>query len=214
MHEQTKIKIGCAGFAAAQKAYHLKFPMVELDKFRDRSPRPTTVDRWKKEAPQNFEFVLAAKAFDRHSFDRVFKAASILKTKVIFFELPPNSAPTPDTAGKLQTFFKSLPKTGLTHVWETPFNWPLSLIENLSKTLSIVPSTNPLFREYPFKTSLGYFRIGRTRKMGSVRPLIDEELSKIKRICNNQNSYVVFDNGPYAYKDAVRFLTSVNGHSL
>ena len=206
------IKIGCRGFAAAQSAYLLNLKTVEFDKFRDKSPRTTTVDRWKASAPEHFDFVLSVKTFDRRSFDRVYQASSQLKTKILFFELPAQSAPNPDIIGKMQNFFKSLPKTGAVHVWQTPIHWPMGLIENFSKSLSLVPSTNPLLREFPFKTPLNYFRLGRSKKIGP-RPLVDTEFSLLKRRCLAPNSYVIFNNGPYAYKDAVHFSGLVQSRS-
>ncbi len=208
------IKIGCSSFAIAQKAYYSRLPIVEINKFRDRAPRTTTVERWKEEAPKEFEFIINAKVFDRRSFDRAFNAASSLRAKVIFFELPANSAPNPDIIGKLQNFFKSLPRNGLTHVWDAPRHWPASVVENMSKSLNISPSSNPLLHEWPFKTNLNYFRLGRTRRLAPQRPFIDEEFTKIKKLCAAKMSYVIFNNGPYAFKDATYFQTLVKGHSF
>jgi uncharacterized protein YecE (DUF72 family) len=205
------IKIGCSNFSVAQKVYNSNLSMVELNKFRTAAPRPATVEKWKAQAPAGFEFVVSAVAPDRRSFDRAYHAAKVLGSKTILFHLPVNCGPTSDSVGRLQTFFKMLPRVGLHHVWEAPYHWPHSLVESLSKSLNLIPSTNPLMgKEWTFRTPLKYFRMGRSRKMGGLRPLMDEELRKIKKACGQTPSYVIFDSGPYAFKDAMRFAAIAN----
>jgi uncharacterized protein YecE (DUF72 family) len=52
--------VGCCGFAAAQSKYFATFPCVEIDTSFYNLPRVETVARWRKAAPEEFQFALKA----------------------------------------------------------------------------------------------------------------------------------------------------------
>lgn len=53
-------KVGCCGFAAAQRKYYREFGLVELQSTFYKLPMPKTAERWRSEAPQKFEFAVKA----------------------------------------------------------------------------------------------------------------------------------------------------------
>ena len=201
------IKIGCTGFPVGQKFYQSKFRVVEMNQFMKKAPRVTTVDRWKKTAPSDFEFVLSTVALNRRLFDQAYQAAHTLGSKIILIETPPKATPSVDMIGKLQTFFKSLPRNNLSLAWEAPPKWPESLVESLLKSLHLIPASNPLQKENKFRTPVRYFRVGRDRPFSPHHSLSDQELAVLRNACVQGHSYVLFNNGPYAFKDALRFAS-------
>jgi hypothetical protein len=68
---------------------------------------------------------------------------------------------------------------------------------------------NPLGDEKPERGGLRYFRMGAGGKTSGIHRFSNEELGKLRRIVIDGPSYVVFNNGPYAYEDAVRFSSMI-----
>ncbi|MFP4056573.1 MAG: DUF72 domain-containing protein [Candidatus Brocadiia bacterium] len=58
MRGQTKV--GCCGFAAAQRTYFQSLRLLEVQKTFYQPPRPATAARWREKAPAGFEFALKA----------------------------------------------------------------------------------------------------------------------------------------------------------
>ncbi|HHJ00944.1 MAG TPA: DUF72 domain-containing protein [Candidatus Aerophobetes bacterium] len=54
------VKIGCCGFPVAKNRYYRAFSVVELQKTFYQPPKLSTVQRWRDEAPPEFEFTLKA----------------------------------------------------------------------------------------------------------------------------------------------------------
>jgi uncharacterized protein YecE (DUF72 family) len=54
------LKIGCCGFPRARKDYFSHFPVVEVQQTFYQPPRTATLDRWREQAPPDFEFTLKA----------------------------------------------------------------------------------------------------------------------------------------------------------
>ncbi|MEP6635759.1 MAG: DUF72 domain-containing protein [Acidobacteriota bacterium] len=57
---KTKIQIGTSGFGLAKDAYAKAFSVVEIQQTFYQPPRLSTLERWRKELPTDFEFTLKA----------------------------------------------------------------------------------------------------------------------------------------------------------
>jgi uncharacterized protein YecE (DUF72 family) len=57
---RDKIKIGCCGFRIPQVEYTKVFSVVEIQHTFYQPPQLATLERWRKEAPADFEFTLKA----------------------------------------------------------------------------------------------------------------------------------------------------------
>jgi uncharacterized protein YecE (DUF72 family) len=55
-----KIYVGCCGFAKGMKKYFQEFSIVEIQSTFYRLPQLKTVERWRKNAPENFVFTIKA----------------------------------------------------------------------------------------------------------------------------------------------------------
>lgn len=54
------IKVGCCGFSRAQAKYYERYSLLEVQKTFYKPPQLKTVERWREQAPDNFEFTLKA----------------------------------------------------------------------------------------------------------------------------------------------------------
>ncbi len=61
------IKLGCCGFPIAKGKYYRQFKAVEIQKTFYQPPKPETAQRWREEAPEDFEFTLKAWQLITHS---------------------------------------------------------------------------------------------------------------------------------------------------
>lgn len=53
-------RVGCCGFGVARPTYFQRFRLVEIQQTFYQPPKPDTAKRWRKEAPDDFEFTLKA----------------------------------------------------------------------------------------------------------------------------------------------------------
>ena len=58
--EKRVIKAGCCGFRLAQAEYVKRFPVVEVQQTFYQPPQVKTLERWRADAPPDFEFTLKA----------------------------------------------------------------------------------------------------------------------------------------------------------
>lgn len=54
------IKVGCCGFACSRSIYFKKFNLVEIQQTFYQPPSSELAEKWKKEAPSHFEFIIKA----------------------------------------------------------------------------------------------------------------------------------------------------------
>jgi len=60
VNEERQIKVGCCGFAAAQKKYFELFKVVEIQQTFYQIPEIKTAEKWRHAAPPGFEFTMKA----------------------------------------------------------------------------------------------------------------------------------------------------------
>ncbi|MBN2508079.1 MAG: DUF72 domain-containing protein [Verrucomicrobia bacterium] len=54
------VKIGCCGFAGRRETYFKKFRVIEVEQTFYDPPRVFTAEKWRREAPERFQFVVRA----------------------------------------------------------------------------------------------------------------------------------------------------------
>jgi uncharacterized protein YecE (DUF72 family) len=60
MKNQKRVKVGCCGFRMAMSEYVARFPAVEVQQTFYQPPQVATLERWRADAPADFEFTLKA----------------------------------------------------------------------------------------------------------------------------------------------------------
>lgn len=226
------IKIACAGFPVGQRTYRSRLSVVELVQMHDGLPRPDTVARWRADSGDKFEFIACmpedithrqAKNSERGGhrlglfqdtpevhglFRRTVMAATALQSKILFVRVPRTVAPHADNVDRFIRFFKKADRGTLTLVWEPPTIWPASIVSAVTKVLGLVTAVNPLSTPPP-PGQVKYFRLGAAGKTGGIHSFTDQELARVKDACDGTVSYVVFNNGPRSFDDAVRFASMI-----
>src|SRR5436190_1106257 len=58
--KKTRVKIGCCGFRSSRESYYELLQAVEVQHTFYQPPQISTLKKWRKEAPAEFEFTLKA----------------------------------------------------------------------------------------------------------------------------------------------------------
>ncbi|MGC8830104.1 MAG: DUF72 domain-containing protein [Verrucomicrobiia bacterium] len=65
---KKEIKVGCCGFGGSQEDYFKKFRIVEVQQTFYDPPQIKTLERWRQNAPDDFEFTIKAWQIITHKF--------------------------------------------------------------------------------------------------------------------------------------------------
>ncbi len=60
MKAEAETKIGCCGFAISQEDYFRLFRLIEIQQTFYHLPQLETAEKWRRAAPEGFEFALKA----------------------------------------------------------------------------------------------------------------------------------------------------------
>lgn len=156
------VKVGCCGYRVSKSRYQEAFQLVELNSTFYRYPRISTVRKWRRESPWDFEFTVKTNQEISHkhklkkdlvfkAFDRMKKICEVLHAYVMLMQTPRSF--TPYLLRDAYTFFKCVDRGGLSLVWETRGDqWEKSEVRNelrrILKDVDVPHVTDP-FRIMP-----------------------------------------------------------------
>jgi uncharacterized protein YecE (DUF72 family) len=209
-------------------AYYSKyFDTVELNVTFYRLPTEATFERWQKETPDNFIFVLKGSRYITHNkklnnveepLELFMSGVEILKDKVgvILWQFPPSYKINLD---RLEDFLKLLKnynyKYALEFRNETWFSQETYQILGKYNACLVFADTPRFPYHEIITTNFVYFRLHGSKKLyGS--DYSEKELSKwserIKKYSTNKDVYVYFDNDNhgYAVKNALELKRLIN----
>ncbi|MFQ6076544.1 MAG: DUF72 domain-containing protein [Candidatus Bathyarchaeia archaeon] len=210
------VRVGCCGFPVSRERYRRVFDLVEINATFYRYPRDSLLEKWRKEAPENFEFTVKAHQDISHkhrmetsagclnAFKRMVDICHVLGARILLIQTPASFKPTSENLERLEEFFCTIDRGGLTVVWESRGrDWenPSVRVE-LAKVLSeadVSHVTDPL-RVMPAHTGgIAYFRLhGLGARMYYYQYNRNEMESLVERIRPLENSgkevYVLFNN--------------------
>jgi uncharacterized protein YecE (DUF72 family) len=180
-----KIRVGCCGFTVGREKYYKDFKVVEIQKTFYQPPQEKTAEKWRNEAPSDFEFTLKAWQLITHSP----KSPTYRKLKL---EIP-------EKEKKNYGFFK--PTDGVFQAWEKT-----EKIASILKARAIVFQCPKSFE--PTGENIKNFerffkKIKRKKYLFAWEPRGDWEEKKIIKLCGKLNLiYCVdpFKNTPYPQK--------------
>ena len=224
---ETMIKTGCCGYPVGRKKYQETFRLVEINRTFYKIPKISTVIKWRKEAPAEFEFTVKAHQDISHKYklklEDAFKAFEAMKpicrnleAKILLIQTPASFRP--DRLKDAEDFFKSIRREELTVVWETRGpSWETEetreRLKRLLESLDVPHVTDP-FRSLPvYSGSIAYLRLHGSGSRMYYYQYTDEELSELHRIVESLESggrevYVLFNNLSM-FEDASRFLSLI-----
>ncbi|MCD6325272.1 DUF72 domain-containing protein [Candidatus Bathyarchaeota archaeon] len=221
------IKIGCCGYPVGRKRYQETFRLVEINRTFYRVPKISTVIKWRREAPADFEFTVKAHQDISHKyklkledalepFETMKTICRNLAAKILLIQTPASFKP--DRLEDAEDFFKSIRREELIVVWET--RGPLwedeetrERLRSILESLDVPHVTDP-FRTLPvYSSSVAYLRLHGSGSRMYYYQYSDEELSELHRIVkslesNGREVYVLFNNLSM-FEDASRFLSFI-----
>jgi len=221
------IKVGCCGYPVGRKRYQEAFRLVEINRTFYKIPNVSTVIKWRKEAPADFEFTVKAHQDISHKYKlklenalKPFETMKIicenLTAKILLIQTPASFKP--DRLKDVEDFFKGIRREELIVVWET--RGPLweneetrERLRTVLESLDVSHVTDP-FRSLPvYSGSIAYLRLHGSGSRMYYYQYSDEELSELYRIVkslesNEREVYVLFNNLSM-FEDGNRFLSFI-----
>jgi len=187
-----KIHIGCCGFPISKNKYIMEFNVIELQSTFYKIPRPSTVKKWREEAPNNFTFIVKAFQGITHSMNSpTWKRSNIKPTKnhgefkpteevyeswkitkqvcdvlsapIAILQTPPTFRDTSENLKNVEAFFSSIDRGNLIIGLE-PRGWRKENVIKICEKFDLIHVTDP-FQNLPLYTLNG--RISYLRLHGS-----------------------------------------------
>lgn len=219
--------MGCCGFPTSKAKYYKAFNLVELNSTFYTYPRLALVEKWRTEAPKDFEFTVKAHQDISHNckfelspvcvgaFNRMKEICKALGSKILLIQTPASFRPKPENMLLARKFFNRIDCGELTVIWETrgpEWNKP-QVRSELGKVLEKldVPHVTDPFKAMPvYIGKIAYFRLhGLGARMyyyqysnEELRSLVD----KIKLIEKKGKIVYILFNNLVMFEDGQRFI--------
>ncbi len=187
------MKIGCCGFQISRNKYFENLRLVEIQKTFYKPPRLSTLERWRREAPGDFEFTVKAwMAFTHDPRSRIWSKTGLpreedygllkptkrnfgiweefkevikkLNVRVVVFQSPPSFKATKENVNNANRFFSSI-KGDFRLAWEVrDESWVLSKDFYLILKSHDITHVVDLLRKTPLYGKFRYYRLHGARK--------------------------------------------------
>jgi uncharacterized protein YecE (DUF72 family) len=224
------VKIGCCGFPVGKKRYYKELFLVEVQKSFYGGLSKELAQKWREEAPANFEFTLKASQIITHpsssptyrrypgkineknvgyfcpsepvinAFQESKSLARILQAKIILFQTPRSFTPEKGNISNMEKFFSSIEREDFLLAWEPRGKWEASLVKGLCQELNLIHCVDPFLLK-PVWGEILYLRLHGGR--GYRHKYTVEELSSLLQWIKkaSQETYLLFNN-VYMWDDA------------
>ena len=219
------IKIGCCGYPVGRKKYQETLSLVEINRTFYEIPRMSTVTKWRKEAPEGFEFTVKAHQNISHkyrlklnesleTFETMKAICRELAAKILLIQTPASFRP--DNLEDAEEFFRGVKRDELTIVWETRGpSWEKEetreRLREILEELEVPHVTDP-FRSLPvYSGRIAYLRLHGLGPRMYYYQYSNEELSelysRVKSLEKGEREVYVLFNNLSMFEDACRFLS-------
>jgi len=207
------IKVGCCGYPTSMSKYYENFNLIELNITFYNYPKPTTLTKWRQNAPKNFEFTVKAHQDITHkhkfkpapsiqAFNQMKQICKTLRARILLLQTPASFKP--DKLQDAYNFFTQTNRENLILAWETrgpKWDNPTTR-EKLSKTLqelNITHITDPLKTMPTHTNNTAYFRLHGLGQRMYYYQHTDKELEKLHNLvkpleAKQKEVYILFNN--------------------
>jgi len=227
------IKVGLCGFTIGASAYFKTFPVVEVQQTFYDPPAERRLERWRAEAPADFEFTIKAWQVITHrrtsrtyrrlkteidrseaggfrlnattleAWKKTLRCARLLRATAILFQCPASFRPEDENIDNMRRFFRAI-EHPIRFLWEPRGEWPDAIVADLCRELDLVHAVDPFVRP-SLTPERTYWRLhGNKSHYASYS---DAELQRL-RAWLQRDTYVMFNNIPRV-GDAKRFLEMI-----
>lgn len=207
--------VGCAGFAVPATRYFKEYLFVEVQETHLAVPGPGTLRRWRREAPQGFEFaLLGPREIGQEGFREGKVVETALKTladvateleaRAAVFVAPADFPNTRANKSALKDFLKTVRKQFDTVVWESGPAWKPDEADELAEETNTLAARDPLHAGLS-KRKVAYYRLpGPAGHKSRYEDPAIERLAEIAQKGKDQDATYVFTNVDM-FADAKRF---------
>jgi uncharacterized protein YecE (DUF72 family) len=209
------LTVGCAGFAVPATRYFKEYLFVEVQETHLATPGPGTLRRWRREAPQGFEFALlgprevAQEGFRsgkviENALKSLVEVGKELEATTAVFVAPPDFAASRGNKAALKGFLGNVKGMFDRIVFEVPPVWNPDDADGLAEDAGALAARDPLATGLS-KRSEAYYRLpGPAGHKSRYEDPAIERLAEIAGGDREQRATYVFTNVDM-FADAKRF---------
>lgn len=219
-----EVRVGCCGFPVAMGKYFELFDVVEVQKTFYKPPEVKTAEKWRKSAPENFEFAVKAWQVITHpptsptfkkagikaencgffrptkevfdAWEKTRGVAKALKSTFIVFQTPKSFSDNEQNMKNMREFFSSIERE-FCFGFE-PRGWKDENVRKICEELELIHVVDPFVSRQLY----GDFHYYRLHGYDYKHKYSEEELENLLRMTNR--GYVMFNN-VHMLDDALRF---------
>ena len=213
------LTVGCAGFPVPATRYFREFSFVEVQETHLAVPGPGTLRRWRREAPEGFQFALLG---PRSIGQEGFRDGKVVETALrslgdvakelvadtAVFVAPPELASTRTNRGIVLDFLKGVAPQFARVIFEPAPGWDPDDTESLAAEAGALAARDPLAHGLS-KREVAYYRLpGPAGHKSRYEDPAIEKLAEIARKAKHRDATYVFTNVDM-FADAKRFKKSM-----
>jgi len=209
------ITVGCAGFPVPATRYFREFMFVEVQETHVSLPGPGTIRRWRREAPEGFQFaLLGPREVGQEGFrdgkvvETALKMLSGVATELeatsAVFVAPPEFAPTRPNKNAVSEFLTHVRTKFERVVFEPASGWDPDECDEIAAGAKAMAARDPLAHGLS-KGAVAYYRMpGPAGHKSRYEDPAIERLADIARKGKHKDATYVFTNVDM-FADAKRF---------
>ncbi len=209
------ITVGCAGFAVPATRYFKEYAFVEIQETHRAVPGSGTIRRWRREAPDEFEFaVLGPREIAQEGFRPgkvvetalgvLTEVAQELSARTVVFTAAPDFAQTRPNRQALRDFLKLARATFEVVVFDPGLEWDADDADALADETGTIAARDALVHG-PSARPVAYYRLpGPAGHKSRYEDPAIERLAEIAHTARHEAAHYVFANVDM-FADARRF---------
>lgn len=213
------ITVGCSGFAVPATRYFREYAFVEVQETHRAVPGPGTIRRWRREAPEGFEFALLG---PREIAQESFRAGKVIETalktlelvqeelhaQVAIFLAPPDFSQSRPNKSALRDFLNVVRARFKTVVFDAGPGWAADEADELAAETATLAARDPLQHGLS-KREQAYYRLpGPAGHKSRYEDPAIERLAEIAKSAEHEHAHYVFTNVDM-FADGRRFKRAI-----
>lgn len=213
------ITVGCAGFAVPATRYFKEYDFVEVQETHRAVPGPGTIRRWRREAPEGFEFALIG---PREVGQESFRAGKVIETslktldevadqlsaKLAVFVAPNDFTHSRPNKSALKEFLNGVKNHFETVVFDAGPNWGPDEADSLAEDTQTIASRDPLHHGISGR-DVAYYRLpGPAGHKSRYEDPAIERLAELAKEATHGRAHYVFTNVDM-FADGKRFKKAI-----
>lgn len=163
------ITVGCCGFAVPATRYFKEYGFVEVQETQRAVPGPGTIRRWRREAPEGFEFALLGPREIAHegfsnsktvaaSLQMLDNVKAELSARRAIFSAGAEFAPSPENGAALKAFLERVSESFDSVVFDLGSAWDPEKADAIAEDTGTIAARDPLVQGLSSRP-VAYYRL-------------------------------------------------------